>query len=117
MHRDAINNLDVQKKIKSTVESKAKLGSPTLAKVEPARRPSATKAAPSPTRTRAKAGTSAAVTGTPAKPVVRKASATASVTTGRAEKAAAPKAAEKRVFSPVRDPLGNSLGPADISGL
>jgi hypothetical protein len=32
------------------------------------------------------------------------------------EKAGKPKAADKRVFSPVRDPLGNIMG-ADVAGM
>lgn len=88
------------------MDSKAKAGSPTPAKVDSARRPSATKVSPSPTQTGAKAGKST-ITGTPARSAVRKASAT---TSGKA-------GVPKRVFSPVRDPLGNSMGSGDISGM
>lgn len=95
--------------MKSTVDHKTKAKSPTSAKVE-STRASATKVAPSPTQTRINARKST-VTGTPARSTVRKTSVTTS------GKAGTPKTAAMRIFSPVRDPLGNSMGPGDMSGM
>ena len=111
----------LQKKIKAAADPKGKLTASTSTKpmtqpepaatTNPTRRPSATKTAPSPARTRARA----AAAGSPARPIARKGSTTAgTVAKGTATGRFA--VVEKKVFSPVRDPLGNSPGGSDISG-
>ena len=112
-----------QKKIKTTPASKAKLVpsasiKPTTqpeATTNPTRRSSAAKPAPSPARMRARANAPA---GSPARSAVRNGSTTAgTVAKGVvSDKSGKPKVTDKSVFSPVRDPLGNSVGAGDISG-
>lgn len=110
---------DLQKKLKTGVESKGKMVASTSVKAtEPlgtttnaTRRPLAIKVVSSPGRAHAKAGSSA---GSPAR-LVRKTTTAPSIRKA-ATPVKTPKPAEKRVFSPVRDPLNNSSGGDDISG-
>lgn len=91
---------------------------PTTATINPTRRAPANNVALSPSRTRSK--TTTVTAGPPTHPVPRKGSTTATTvnaTRGAAQgKTAGPTGGEKKVFSPVRDPLGNSPGGSDISG-
>jgi protein NEDD1 len=116
----------LQKKIKAAADPKGKLTASTSTKpttqpepaatTNPTRRPSATKTAPSPARTRARA----AAAGSPARPIARKGSTTAGTVVAKGTatgRSAAPHVVEKKVFSPARDPLGNIMGTGDISGM
>lgn len=72
-----------------------------------------------PTRRVTKAST--AITVSPARPVARKGSTTSITNINTARSAAQSKVTglrimDKKNFSPVRDPLGNSPGGSDISG-
>ncbi|KAF7969518.1 hypothetical protein HWV62_27005 [Athelia sp. TMB] len=100
--------LSFQKKLKTGVESKTKSATEALTTANGTRRPSVSKVSSSPARARAKLG---AVAASPAR-LVRKTPTPAAkgVTPTRATKPS-----EKRIFSPARDPLGNSSSAGDIS--